>query len=240
MNESLSTPNGVALVTGAARGIGAEVADALAAAGHHVVGCDLGEVVSRPGVTMMTCDVADANAVEEMVVRIEGEFGPLEVLVNNAGILRNKPLRHLTRDEIEAVIKVNLLGTIWCTQAAGTRMTARGYGRVISMASITATKGEAHTSAYAASKGGVIGLTRALAHEYAHRGVTVNAVAPGYIATDQTRDIFVGEVGEAVMAQIPMRRFGTPEDIASVVVFLAGQTSSYITGQVLTVDGGVT
>ncbi|MDO9377448.1 MAG: SDR family oxidoreductase [Nocardioidaceae bacterium] len=230
----------MALVTGAARGIGAEVADALARAGHEVVGCDLGEVVSRDGVAMRTCDVSDAGAVQEMVDAIEAENGPVEVLVNNAGILRNKPLRHLTSDEIEAVIRVNLLGTIWCTQAVGTLMTARGYGRVISMASITATKGEAHTSAYAASKGGVIGFTRALAREYAHRGVTVNAVAPGFIATDQTRDVFVGEVGDAVMAQIPARRLGTPADIAAMVVFLAGSASSYVTGQVLTVDGGVT
>lgn len=239
MKKLPGTP-GVALVTGAARGIGAEVADALARAGHQVVGCDLGEVTSRDGVTMRTCDVSDPHAVEEMVSGIEDQHGHIEVLVNNAGILRNKALRHLEHEEIEAVIRVNLLGTIWCTQAAGTRMSARGYGRVISMASITATKGEAYTSAYAASKGGVIGFTRALAREYAHRGITVNAIAPGYIATDQTRDVFVGAVGEAVMAQIPARRFGTPEDIASMTVFLASADSSYITGQVMTVDGGVT
>jgi NAD(P)-dependent dehydrogenase (short-subunit alcohol dehydrogenase family) len=227
----------VAVVTGGARGIGHAIGEALRAAGCRVASCDL-----QPGpgdAPFYECDVRDKRAVESTLARIRSELGEVEILVNNAGILRVGWLQDFSDDDWEATLAVNLTGSFLWTRAVLPGMLQRRWGRIISITSITAVRGEPRTAAYAASKGALIGLTRALSKETAGRGVTVNAIAPGYILTDQTREVFSGEVGKSVSAQIPMRRLGGPEDIAGVASFLASEAAGYVTGQVLVADGGV-
>ena len=166
-------------------------------------------------------------------------LGPIDTLVNNAGVLHVGRLIDMTETDWARVIDVNLTGTFRCTQAVLAGMIKRRWGRVISLASITPLRGEALTAAYAASKGGIVGFTKSLSREVAHLGVTVNAIAPGYILTDQTKAVFTGDVGDAVKAQITMRRFGDATDVASMARFLSSDDAAYVTGQVLVVDGGV-
>jgi NAD(P)-dependent dehydrogenase (short-subunit alcohol dehydrogenase family) len=229
----------VALVTGGARGIGAEIAATLAVDGATVAICDVALEPADPGLAAYECDVTSTDSVAATVAAVERDLGPVDVLVNNAGILAVERVVDTSDETWERVIDVNLGGTFRCTRAVLPGMLERRHGRVISLASITATKGEPRTAAYAASKGGVVGFTRTVAREVAARGVTVNAVLPGYTETEQTRETFQGETREWVERQIPIGRLGQPGDIAGIVAFLAGPRAAYLTGQLVAVDGGV-
>jgi 3-oxoacyl-[acyl-carrier protein] reductase len=234
-----------ALITGAARGIGREIAAAMAAAGASVAICDLDESIEETAAALgervvgRRCDVSSTEEVERCVEWVVDQLDGLDTVVNNAGVLATSKLGETTDEQWARVIDVNLTGTFRVTRAALPRLLDSGRGRVISMASITPLRGEARTTAYAASKGGLIGFTKALSREVAHRGVTVNAIAPGYILTEQTAEVFGGEFGDSVLSQVTMREFGRPDDIAGAAVFLASDAARYLTGQVLVVDGGV-
>jgi 3-oxoacyl-[acyl-carrier protein] reductase len=234
-----------ALVTGGARGIGAAIAGALAEAGARVAICDIDEEGARTtaaaldGAVAAPCDVSSTEQVNRVVGWAAEQLGGLDVLVNNAGVLGTWKLTETEDEQWLRVIDVNLTGVFRTTRAALPLLLESGRGRVISLASITPIRGEARTTAYAASKGGVIGFTKALSREVAHRGVTVNGLAPGYILTDQTAATFEGEHRESILAQVTMREFGSPQDIAGAAVYLASDAARYVTGQVLVVDGGV-
>jgi NAD(P)-dependent dehydrogenase (short-subunit alcohol dehydrogenase family) len=233
-----------ALVTGAARGIGRAIAAAMAAAGASVAVCDVDEAIEDAPAELgervigRRCDVSSTVDVERCVEWAGEELDGLDTVVNNAGVLAARKLTETSDEQWERVIGINLTGAFRVTRAALPRLLESGRGRVISMASITPLRGEARTSAYAASKGGLVGFTKSLSREVAHRGVTVNAIAPGYILTDQTAEVF-GEHGDSILAQVTMREFGRPADIAGTAVFLASDAARYLTGQVLVVDGGV-
>jgi NAD(P)-dependent dehydrogenase (short-subunit alcohol dehydrogenase family) len=238
------------LVTGAARGIGRAAALAASEAGASVAVCDVldaelavtaAQIGARgtPAFSAL-CDVTDAGAVERTVAAAQAALGGIDTLVNSAGVLAVGRLGELTDETWARVLDVNLGGTMRMTRAVLPAMLEAGAGSIVQIASITPIKGEARTAAYSASKGGVIGLTRSLSAEVARSGVRVNAVAPGFILTDQTAEVFVGETGDWVRRQVPAGRLGTPEDVAGMVVYLASDASRYVTGQVLSVDGGVT
>lgn len=234
-----------AIVTGAARGIGAAVAGALAAAGAGVAICDLGEDVGEVAAAIegevigARCDVGSSAEVDRFVAWAAERLGGLDVLVNNAGVLGTWRLTETSDEQWQRLIDVNLTGVFRTTRAAMPLLIESGRGRVISLASITPIRGEARTTAYAASKGGVIGFTKSLSREVAHRGVTVNGIAPGYMLTDQTAEVFEGEHRDSILSQVTMREFGTPADVAGAAVYLASDAARYVTGQILVVDGGV-
>jgi NAD(P)-dependent dehydrogenase (short-subunit alcohol dehydrogenase family) len=233
------------IVTGAARGIGAAVATAMAQAGAAVALCDIDEqgahsaAESIPGALAARCDVSSTESVNEFVDWAASGLGGIDVLVNNAGVLGTWRLTDTEDEQWARVIDVNLTGVFRMTRATMPLLMKSDGGRVISLASITPIRGEARTTAYAASKGGVIGFTKSLSREVAHRGVTVNAIAPGYMLTDQTADTFEGEHRESILAQVTMREFGTPSDVAGAAVYLASEAARYVTGHILVVDGGV-
>jgi NAD(P)-dependent dehydrogenase (short-subunit alcohol dehydrogenase family) len=229
----------VALVTGGARGIGAAIAAELQRVGATVAVVDREPAAAQSCALSLGADVTDVSAVGEAVANVTAELGRVDVLVNNAGILHQAALVSTTEEDWLRTIDVNLSGTFRVTREVLPGMLERGWGRIVNLASITPLRGEPTTSAYAASKGGVIGLTRALAREVAHRGVTVNAVAPGFVRTEQTREAFEGPTGDYVRGLVPMGRLAEPEDIVGTVVHLASPASTYVTGQVLVVDGGV-
>lgn len=236
-----------ALVTGAARGIGRAIATRLHDAGAEVVVAD----VDAPGlaavaadlrgerVTVSVCDVTSEEAVTELMQMTHERLGGVDILVNNAGVLFTGLLTETPDSEWERVMEVNATGAFRVIRAVLPGMLSAGWGRIISVASITPLRGEARTTAYAASKGALIGLTKSLSREVAHRGVTVNAIAPGYILTEQTEAVFKGEHRSAIKAQITVREFGTPDDIGGAAVFLSSDAARYVTGHVLVVDGGV-
>lgn len=228
-----------ALVTGGARGIGAAIADALRRAGATVAVLDRETAGASPDHLHVSADVTDRGQIAVAVEQATSELGPLDVLVNNAGVLHQGSLVSTAEEDWLRTIDVNLSGTFRVIREVLPGMLDRRWGRIINLASITPLRGEATTTAYAASKGGVIGLTRALAREVAHRGVTVNAIAPGFVRTEQTREAFDGPTGDYVRSLVPMGRLAEPEDIAGTAVHLAAPASSYVTGQVLVVDGGV-
>lgn len=228
-----------ALVTGGARGIGAAIADGLQRAGAAVAVVDRDSAGAAPAHLVLQGDVTDRDQVAAAVAQATAELGPVDVLVNNAGVLHQGSLVSTSEEDWLRTIDVNLSGTFRVIREVLPGMLDRRYGRIINLASITPLRGEATTTAYAASKGGVIGLTRALAREVAHRGVTVNAVAPGFVRTEQTREAFDGPIGDYVRSLVPMGRLAEPDDIAGTAVHLAAPASSYVTGQVLVVDGGV-
>ncbi len=236
-----------ALVTGASRGIGRAVSVRLAARGARVA-C-VATSAENCAETVLACkqaggeaaafgvDVADTSAVADLVSRVVEEFGGLDVLVNNAGITRDQLLLRMTEEDYDRVLDVNLKGT-WNFLKAAARPLMKSHGRIVNVTSVVGITGNAGQANYAASKAGVIGLTRSLAKELSGRGVSVNAVAPGYIETDMTADIGEKAASE-LAAAIPLGRIGGTEDIASAIDFLVGPGGSYVTGQTLVVDGGL-
>ena len=240
----------VALVTGASRGIGAAVAVRLARDGYAVAGCstqagpaaeEVRAKVEALGVPAHfgPCDVRDAAAVEDFLVAAERALGPVGVVVNNAGITRDTPMVLASAADWDDVVATNLTGTWNVCRAAGFRLMKRGGGVMVNMSSVAGVQGNAGQANYAATKAGIIGLSRSLAKELARYGVRVNVVAPGYVQTDMTA-VLPDRLRAEALTRIPLRRLGEPEDVADVVAFLAGDQSRYVTGQVLQVDGGFT
>ncbi len=239
----------VSLVTGARRGIGRVIALRLAAAGPVALNDveqardeldAVAEEVRRAGgeTIVVPGDVTDGEQVNTMVKQVTAEAGRLDVLVNNAGITRDGLLVRMTDDQWRSVLEVNLTGAFLCSRAAAKVMLRQRSGRIINMASVVGLMGNAGQANYSASKAGLIGLTKSMARELAPRGITVNAIAPGFIISPMT-DELSEEARERLHALIPLGRLGSAEDVAEVVAFLASAAAGYITGQVLQVDGGM-
>lgn len=252
MSESQDTIRRAALITGSSRGIGLAVAEHLAAAGFNVaLNCSseaglaalrehAGRIAGEYGVQVesIAASVADESEANALVEQAHEAFGRLDAVVNNAGITRDGLMVRMKDDDFDRVIDVNLKGTFHICRAAGKIMMKQRYGRIVNMSSISGVGGNAGQANYAASKAGVIGLTKTIARELAARGVTANAVAPGFISTDMT-DALSEKQRDAIGEQIPMKRFGTVDDVAHLVGFLASEQSGYITGQVICIDGGL-
>jgi 3-oxoacyl-[acyl-carrier protein] reductase len=239
----------VALVTGASRGIGRAIAVRLAANGARVyvnfvrdaaAGADTVKQIRAAGgvAEVVQFDVADAAAASSAIQDMVKSTGALHVLVNNAGMAIDNLVLRLKPEEWDAVMAVNLRGTFNCTRAAARTMIRAHYGRIINLSSVIAQMGNAGQAAYAAAKAGIIGFTKAAAREMASRNITVNAVAPGYIETELT-GVLTETVRQAILENIPLGRLGHPQDVANLVCFLASDAAAYITGQTLTVDGGM-
>ncbi|WP_312281471.1 3-oxoacyl-[acyl-carrier-protein] reductase [Oscillibacter sp.] len=238
-----------AVVTGGSRGLGRAVCRKLAENGANVVFSYAGNTAAAQetlaelesmgaNVRAVQGSVADSEAVKTLMDTAVKEFGRLDILVNNAGITRDGLVMLMKEDDFDAVIDTNLKGTFLCMKAASRIMLRQKYGRIVNLSSVVGLHGNAGQVNYAASKAGVIGMTKSLAKELAAKGVTVNAVAPGFITTDMT-DGLPEAAKSALLATIPMARLGAPEDVAEAVAFLAGDGAGYITGQVLGVDGGM-
>lgn len=235
----------VAIVTGSARGIGKCIAEKLAARGAKVIISDIApeevleqvkeEIGAEKAIVFNVCDHDQTEAVMK---QIKKEFGSIDILVNNAGITRDGLMMRMSEQDFDAVINVNLKGTFNCTKHASNIMLKQRSGSIINIASVVGLMGNPGQSNYVASKAGIIGMTKANAREFGRRGVRVNAVAPGFIETDMTK-VLTEEQVAGMLAQIPLQYLGQPEDIAKAVCFLASEEASYITGQVLTVDGGL-
>ena len=239
----------VAIVTGASRGIGRAVALKLAQAGAKVVINYAGNVKAAEEVLesithlngeaiLIQGDVSKASDVSDLIKQTIERFGRIDILVNNAGITRDNLLMRMKEDDWDAVLNTNLKGVYHCTKAVAKIMMKQRYGKIVNMTSVVGVTGNAGQSNYAAAKAGVIGFTKSMAKELASRNITVNAVAPGFIATDMTKDL-PDTVKEAMAGEIPLARLGQPDDIGNAVLFLASDFSSYITGQTLHVDGGM-
>jgi len=237
----------VALVTGASRGIGKAIAGRLAARGAHVVAAARGEnakavaeeIATGGGLgEFISLDVTEAGAGEAAVADVVKRHGRIDILVNNAGIAKDQLMLRMKRDDWDAVIGTNLTAAFVLTQAVLKPMLKQRAGRIVSISSVVGQGGNAWQANYAASKAGIIGFSKAVALEVASRGITVNVVAPGLIETDMTRAITESAHAEWA-SKIPLKRLGTPEDIAAAVCFLASDEASYITGQVLAVNGGM-
>jgi 3-oxoacyl-[acyl-carrier protein] reductase len=238
----------VAVVTGASRGIGRSISLALAGQGAKIVAVDIDPDATEAFVAELkeqgveavavTGNVTAAADVDNMIKVAKETFGSVDILVNNAGITRDGLLLRMKDEDWDAVLTVNLKGAFLCTRAAAKLMTKQRSGRIINIASVVGQMGNAGQANYCASKAGLMGLTRSNARELAKRNVTVNAVAPGFIATDMT-DALPEDKRQQLAAQIPLERLGSPDDIANAVLFLASDNSGYITGQVIGVNGGM-
>lgn len=238
-----------ALVTGGSRGIGRAIAMRLAADGAFVVinytnneaaaKQTLSDIESAGGQGALSrFDVADLESVQQSVEKIAAEHGSPDILINNAGITRDTLLLRMKKEDFEHVISVNLTGVFNCTKAATRLMMKKRWGRIINLTSVVGEMGNSGQTNYAASKAGIIGFTKASAREMAPRSITVNAVSPGFIETDITRNL-TEEIRNQYIQRIPLGRFGSPEDVAGVVAFLASEQASYITGEVVRVNGGI-
>lgn len=238
-----------ALVTGGSRGIGRAICLELARRGANIVLCYAGnEAAAREteaqcaalGVEVLTiqCSVADSAQVKQMMDAAVKQFGRIDILVNNAGITRDGLLLTMKDEDFDAVLDTNLRGTYLCMRHVARQMLRQKYGRVVSISSVVGIRGNGGQCNYAASKAGIIGLTKSMARELGNRNITVNAVAPGYIETEMTAALSE-DVKAQLRAQIPVNQLGTPEQVAKAVAFLASDDAAYITGQVLCVDGGM-
>ena len=241
--------NKTAVVTGGSRGIGLAIATKLAQGGANIAilyvgneseGIKAKEELSQYGtkVEQYFCDVSDFEASQKVVEQVIEEFGGIDFLINNAGITRDKLILNMDEKDIDAVIGVNLKGTFNMIKHTYKHFMKKRFGRIVSTSSIVGLNGNAGQANYSASKAGIIGLTKSVAKELAGRGVTANAVAPGYIGTDMT-NVLSDKVKDAMKAQIPAKRIGTPEDVANVVAFLCSDEAAYVTGEVIRVDGGL-
>ena len=241
--------NKTAVVTGGSRGIGLAIATKLAQGGANIAilyvgdeseGIKAKEELSQYGtkVEQYFCDVSDFEASQKVVEKVIEEFGGIDFLINNAGITRDKLVLNMEEKDFDAVIGVNLKGTFNMIKHTYKHFMKKRFGRIVSTSSIVGLNGNAGQANYSASKAGIIGLTKSVAKELAGRGVTANAVAPGYIGTDMT-NVLSDKVKDAMKAQIPAKRIGTPDDVANVVAFLCSDEAAYVTGEVIRVDGGL-
>ncbi|WP_271629532.1 3-oxoacyl-[acyl-carrier-protein] reductase [Caldicellulosiruptor sp. DIB 104C] len=239
----------VALITGASRGIGRAIALKFGQNGANVVinysssefqAQTLKEEIEKLGVKALTikCDVSNSEEVNAMFSQIEKEFGRLDILVNNAGITKDGLILRMNKEDFDKVIAINLKGAFLCAKAASKIMVKQREGNIINISSVVGIIGNVGQTNYAASKAGIIGLTKSLAKELASRNIRVNAIAPGFIKTDMT-EVLSDKVKEMMLSSIPLGRFGEAEEVANVALFLASSLSSYITGQVIVVDGGM-
>ncbi len=238
----------VALVTGAAQGIGRTIALTLAGDGATVAVVDILEdklagvvdqIKAAGGqAAAFKMNVTDEDNIKQVLKQVVEQFGRLEILVNNAGVTRDQLMMRMKRADWDLVIGINLTGVFLCTQAAVPTMLKQRWGRIVNISSINGQMGQAGQANYSASKAGVIGLTKATAREVAPRGITANAVAPGYIETPMT-EVLSAELKETMLKMVPLGRIGTPQDVANAVRFLASEEAGYITGQVLGVNGGM-
>ena len=241
--------NKIAVVTGAGRGIGRGIALALAREGAMVVvnyngskerAEEVVRTIEEAGgkAAAIQCNISDFEAAKEFFANVVKEYGKIDILVNNAGITKDNLMMKMSEEEFQSVIQTNLAGTFHGVKFVTRPMMKQRQGRIINIASVSGVIGNMGQANYSASKAGVIGLTKAAAKELASRNITVNAVAPGFVATEMT-DVLSESVKEAAVATIPLGRFGEVEDIAETVVFLASDKAKYITGQVICVDGGI-
>ncbi len=239
----------VAIVTGGGNGIGKATALTFAREGAKTVVADIkldaaqtvaDEIKTAGGTSLaLMVNVADRASVDAMVKSVLDTFGQIDILINNAGILRDAQLLKLTEDNFDAVIGINLKGVYNCTQAVAAHMVERGYGRIASASSVVALYGNFGQTNYIAAKAGVIGMTKVWARELGRKGVTVNAVAPGFITTDMTKDL-PENVMQMMIDKVPLKRMGTAQEVANAYLWLASDEASYVNGTVISVDGGVT
>ncbi|MDY4693575.1 MAG: 3-oxoacyl-[acyl-carrier-protein] reductase [Blautia sp.] len=239
----------IAVITGAGRGIGREIAIALAREEAEVIvnyngsekkAEDVVKTIQFQGgkAHLYKCDVSDFNACQIMMKDIISEFGQIDILINNAGITRDGLIMKMKEEDFDAVLNVNLKGTFNTIRHAARQMVKQRSGKIINISSVSGIMGNSGQANYSAAKAGIIGLTKAIARELGSRGITVNAIAPGFVETDMT-DVLAEEVKEAACRQILLGHFGKPSDIAEMAVFLASEKADYITGQVISVDGGM-
>jgi 3-oxoacyl-[acyl-carrier protein] reductase len=237
-----------AIITGAGRGIGKAIGETLARSGVNVIVVDVNLDMAKEAATDLEklgirsmglkADVSSSSEVSSLFETAQKEFGKVEILVNNAGITRDALLMRMKEEDWDAVMNINLKGTFLCSREAVKVMAKQRYGRIINVASVVAFMGNPGQANYSASKAGIVGLTKTVAKEYASRLLTVNAVAPGFIATAMT-DVLAENVKQDMMKAIPLGRFGTAQDVANAVLFFASPDSGYITGQVIHVNGGM-
>ncbi len=239
MSDDTTPPSGrVVLVTGGNRGIGLSTARAFADAGHRVAVTYRSDPPEDPRLLAVRCDVSDTSQVDEAFATVESELGPVEILVANAGMTRDGLVLRMSDDDFSDVVDTNLTGAFRAARRAVKTMMRARWGRIILLSSIVGTAGQAGQANYAASKAGLVGLGRSLAREFASRNITVNIVAPGPIATDMT-EALTDDQKAAMTDAVPLHRFGTAEEVASTIAFLASDDAAYITGAVIPVDGGL-
>ena len=239
----------IAVITGGSRGIGKAIAMKLARLGANIVvnytssanqAEEVVESIKNMGreAIAIKANVANFEEVQNFIAQAEEKFGKIDILINNAGVTKDKLLIKMNEDDWDKVIEVNLKGTYNCTKAVSRKMMKQRSGKIVNVASVVGINGNAGQSNYAASKAGIIGFTKSIAKELGVRGINVNAVAPGFIQTNMT-DVLSDEVKDQIMSQIPMKKLGTPEDVANTIAFLCSDEAKYITGQVINIDGGM-
>lgn len=236
-----------ALITGASRGIGKSIAELFCQMGIHIAGISrnitpINEIQvsssSKGSIKGYSCDISDGENVKELVSKVLEDLGHIDILINNAGITKDALLARMTEKQWDDVLKVNLKGAFNCTRQIIRPMLKQKFGRIINIGSVVGIMGNTGQANYVASKAGLMGLTKSSAQELAKRNITVNCIAPGYITTDMTENLSE-DLKSQMKKSIPMGRFGTPKDVATLALFLASDESGYITGQTITVDGGM-